>query len=86
MSVLVENSSDRSGHMQTQEVSKTDVLTKEASVAVGEEPRTPSPNTAEGDLSAGSKSEDDTVYVNGHPVIENGMIATVFKEKKMICC
>lgn len=78
MPASVEDSSDRSNYLQTTEASKTDVFTKEASVAVGEKPRTTSPDEAEGDRSAGPQNEADTVYVNGHPVIENGMNTTVF--------
>lgn len=82
MSALVEDSPDRRGDLQTTEVSKADVLTKETSVAVEEESRKTPPNEAEDD---GSKIEDDTVYVNGHPVIENGMIATARKENTFRC-
>jgi hypothetical protein len=75
MSISVEDSSDRSDELQSSEVIKTDVLAKEASasVAVREQPGTSSTNEAEGDCSAGTQNEADTVYVNGHPVIENGM-------------
>lgn len=78
MSALVEDSSGRSDDIQASEVSKADVLTKEASVAVGEESQTNSTNEAEGNRSAKSQSENDTVYVNGHPVIENGMTIVLF--------
>jgi hypothetical protein len=78
MSVPVEDSSESSDVLQSSEASKTDVLTKEASVTVGEKQQTSSPDEAEGDRSAGPQDEADTVYVNGHPVIENGMTTTVF--------
>lgn len=74
MSAVVENNSDRSSDPETIEVSKADVFAKKASVEVGEETRTESPGEAGGDRPAGSKCENDTVYVNGHPVIENGMV------------
>lgn len=72
MSTSVEDS-NRSGDMLPSGVSKADVLTKETSVMVGEKSQTSSPHAAEGGSSAESQSENDVVYVNGHPVIENGM-------------
>jgi hypothetical protein len=80
MSISVEDSSDRSEVLQSSEGSKTDALTKDASVTVGEKQRASSPDEAEGDGSAGPQDEAETVYVNGHPVIENGMTTTVLNK------
>jgi hypothetical protein len=71
MSTSVEDG-DKSGDLAPPEASKADILTKETSVTVGEKSPTSSPHEAEGGDSAKSQNEDDTVYVNGHPVIENG--------------
>jgi hypothetical protein len=72
MSTSVEDG-DKSGDLAHPEASKADILTKETPVTVGEKSPTSSPHEAEGGDSAKSQNEDDTVYVNGHPVIENGM-------------
>lgn len=72
MSTSVEDG-DKSGDLARPESNKADILTKEASVTMGEKSPTSSPHEAEGGDSAKSQNQDDTVYVNGHPVIENGM-------------
>ena len=72
MSTSVEDG-DKIGGLAPPETIKADILTKETSVTVGEKSPTSSPHEAEGGDSAKPQKEDDTVYVNGHPVIETGM-------------